>query len=64
MSIRLLAQELYRLTREVTRLEDELAAAPPARREAIEQALHRAVVDRDRLRGALDGKKSENTHRT
>lgn len=59
MSIRLFARELYRLTREVERLEKELAAAPPNRREAIADELRRAAADRDRLRGALDGKKSE-----
>ena len=57
MSIRLLAQDLYRLTREVERLEKQLAAAPPERRDAIGDDLRRAVADRDRLRGALDGKK-------
>ena len=63
MSIRLLAQELYRLTREVERLEKELAAAPPERCAAVAAELRRTIADRNRLRGALDGKKDEGHHR-
>jgi hypothetical protein len=57
MSIRLLAIDLYRLTREVERLEKELEAAPPDQREALSRQLARARSDRDRMRRALDGQK-------
>ncbi len=57
MSIRLLAIDLYRLTREVERLERELEAAPPSRRDAIAGQLARARTERDRMRQALDGQK-------
>ncbi len=63
MSIRLLAQALYRLTREVERLERALAQADPARRAAIAETLRRAAADRDRLRGALEGKKDPGSRR-
>lgn len=59
MSIRLLAQDLYRLTREVDRLERRLAEAPAQKREPIAAALRKVRAERDRLRGALDGAKSE-----
>lgn len=57
MSIRLLASDLYRMTREVARLERALEAAPPERREALSRELARARADHDRLRQALDGQK-------
>ncbi|HDI59549.1 MAG TPA: hypothetical protein ENF48_04190 [Desulfobacteraceae bacterium] len=57
MSIRLLASELYRMTREVERLEKALEAAPPEQREALSRELARVRADRDRLRQALDGHK-------
>jgi hypothetical protein len=57
MSIRLIARELYRLTQEVSRLENDLEAAAPPRREPIARALAQARADRDRLRQALDGRK-------
>lgn len=59
MSIRLLAQELYRLTREVTRLEEALAVAAPGDRHRIGEALRKARAERNRLRSALDGAKAE-----
>lgn len=57
MSIRLLASDLYRMTREVERLEKALESAPPEQREALSRELARARADRDRLRQALDGHK-------
>jgi len=57
MSIRLLAIDLYRLTREVDHLERELETAEPSRREAAVRSLAIARADRDRLRYALDGQK-------
>jgi hypothetical protein len=57
MSIRLLARELYRLRREVERLERELASAAAEQDERIEAELRAARAERDRLRAALDGRK-------
>ncbi len=55
MSIRLLAQDLYRFQSEVERLERELAAAPLERRAKIEAALRKAKAQKESLRKALDG---------
>jgi hypothetical protein len=57
MSIRLIAKDLYRLFQEVASWERELASAPPARREEIEDRLRRARAERDRMRAVLDGQK-------
>ncbi|MDD2605121.1 MAG: hypothetical protein PHF66_09965 [Desulfobacteraceae bacterium] len=58
MSIRLLAIDLYRMTREVERLEKALAAASGPQREPLSRELARARADRDRLRQALEGRKN------
>lgn len=57
MSIRLLAQDLYRLQREVAELEKRLAAASEEEREAIAARLRELRADRDRLKSALEAKK-------
>lgn len=55
MSIRLLAQDLYRFQKEVERLEKDLAAAPIEKRAQIEEKLRKAKAERESLRRALDG---------
>jgi len=57
MSIRLIARDLYRLRREVEKLEAELASAPPGSHERLEAKLREARAERDRLRAILDGQK-------
>jgi hypothetical protein len=57
MSIRLIATDLYRLRRQVERLETELAAAPAEQHEKLGAQLREARAERDRLRGILDGQK-------
>lgn len=57
MSIRLIAKDLYRLSREVERLENELASAPAAQQEKLEAKLREARAERNRLRAILDGQK-------
>lgn len=56
MSIKLLAQDLYRYQKEVARLENELAVSSPEKRARIEAELRRARRERDYLRRALDGR--------
>lgn len=56
MSIKLLAEDLYRYQKEVARLEEELAVSPPEKRARIEAELRLARKERDYLRRALDGR--------
>ena len=55
MSIRLLARDLYRLQKEVERLEEKLAATPEVKRREIAEALRKARAEKESLRRALDG---------
>jgi hypothetical protein len=55
MSIKLLARDLYRLQKEVERLEENLAAARMEERNRIEEALRKVRAEKERLRRALDG---------
>ena len=57
MSIRLLAQDLYRVWREIEALEKRIAQAPLSERPALEQSLRQLKVEHARLRQALDGAK-------
>lgn len=57
MSIRMIAVDLYRLMKEVSRLETELAAAPPEKQAKLAEALRRAKADEKRLRNMLEGHK-------
>jgi hypothetical protein len=57
MVIRLIAKELYRLYREVERLEAAVAEAPPDHRPKLQEQLRRVRAERDRLRRVLDGSK-------
>jgi hypothetical protein len=57
MSIRLIAQELYRLQKEVERLENELARAPRERQADIQEKLRVVRAERKRMRDVLDGQK-------
>ncbi len=56
MSIKLLAKDLYRLQKEVDRLEAKMAAAPMTERTPLEERLRVVRAERERLRRALDGK--------
>lgn len=57
MSVRLIAQELYRLIKEVERLEAKLEAAPREKKAAIQEKLRRVRADRDKIRKTLEGQK-------
>jgi len=56
MSIKMLAKDLYRLQKEVERIEAALAAATIDERIGLEEELRKARAQRAQLRRALDGK--------
>jgi hypothetical protein len=56
MSIKLIARDLYRLQREVDRLEQALETAPLEKRSRIEAQLRDARRQKASLRSALDGR--------
>jgi uncharacterized protein (DUF3084 family) len=56
MSIRMLAQELYRLLQEVEVIEKQLENAPPKKKEEIKDKLRKIRAERNRIRTALDGR--------
>jgi hypothetical protein len=56
MSIKMLAKDLYRLQKEVDRIEAALAAATIYERVGLEEKLRKARAQRAQLRRALDGK--------
>lgn len=62
MSVRYLAQELYRLTKKVEELEKRLAAlgdGPSPERGALEAELLKTRLERDRVRSVLESKKEK-----
>lgn len=63
MSIRVIAKDLYRLEKEVERLEKKIATCPPEKREELEQALKEARAARDKARSALRGVKEHPPYR-
>ncbi|MBI5593571.1 MAG: hypothetical protein HY881_24225 [Deltaproteobacteria bacterium] len=57
MSVRLIAQDLYRIIREVEKLEKELLAAPTQNHEVLKDRLRKAKAERDLMRRSLEGSK-------
>ena len=57
MSVRLIAQELYRIIREVEKLEKELLAAPAQNHEILKDRIRKAKTERDLMRRSLEGSK-------
>ena len=57
MSVRLIAQDLYRIIREVETLEKELLAAPAQNHEILKDRLRKAKAERDQMRRCLEGSK-------
>ena len=57
MTIRMIAEELYRLIKELEELENTLRDAPIEKRAAIEDRLRKAKAERNRLRAILESKK-------
>ncbi len=56
MSIRLIAQELYKLRQAVETLEKEMENAPFERRANLDKKLQRARSEMDAMRKILDGR--------
>jgi len=63
MSIRLIAQELYRLHQEVEKLEDQIQNAPHHKRPELEDNLRKKRAERDRIRNVLEGQKDDSKTR-
>jgi hypothetical protein len=55
--MRLIAQDLYRIIREVEKLEKELLAASAQNQEILKDRLRKAKAERDLLRRSLEGSK-------
>lgn len=55
MSLRLIAQDLYRLHQAVHQLEKALSNCQNAKRDDLKRKLSQAKKERDRLRRMLDG---------
>lgn len=63
MSIRLIAQALYQLEKEVERLEKRLTAAPAGTKDDLEEALRKTRAERNRMRRILEGSKEPPSYR-
>ena len=61
MSIRILARELYRVMKEVERLEKELEGPAPAalKRNELERQLAAARAEETRIKALLEGAKAD-----
>ena len=59
MTIRMIAQELYRLIQEVKRLEKELKGLPFEKQAKIKDQLRKTKAERDRVHAILEGKKEQ-----
>lgn len=57
MSIRLIALDLYRVIKEVEKLENEMENTPFEKREALETKLRKARAEERRIRAMLEVKK-------
>jgi hypothetical protein len=63
MSIRMVAEELYRMEREVESLERRMETASPRERDQMETHLRQMRAERDRLRSILAAKKEPPPYR-
>lgn len=57
MPIRMVAQELYHLIKEVEKIEKQLKNAPLEKHEEIKDKLRKIKAERNRMRAVLEGKK-------
>lgn len=63
MSIRLIALELYRLEKEVSGREKELASAGVECRDELEDRLRKVKAERNRVKKMIEGAKGEPKYR-
>jgi len=63
MSIRLIARDLYRLQKEVEKLEDQLNNTPFEEKREMENQLRKLKAERDRMRRILEGSKEPPSYR-
>ena len=56
MSIRMVAQELYRLLQEVEKIDKQFKNAPQEEHEEIKDRLRKIKAERNRIRAALEGR--------
>ena len=63
MSIRFVALELYRLSREVESLEREIERASPDKEQELLQKLRKLKAERNRMKNILEGKKERPAYR-
>lgn len=59
MSIRRIAQDLYHMEQEVSRLKDRLDQIRDGERQDMEDLLRKARAERDRIRNILEGAKDD-----
>jgi histidinol-phosphate/aromatic aminotransferase/cobyric acid decarboxylase-like protein len=59
LSIHLIARDLYRLEREVSELERQLAACAASERDEVEDRLRKVRAERNRMRNILEGAKED-----
>ena len=64
MSIRMIAQELYRLLQELEKVEKQLKNAPFEKQEEIKDQLRKLKAERNRVRDILEGKKEHKPNRS
>ena len=63
MSIRMIAQELYRLHQDVERLKKEMENSPFEMLEQIKERLRKLTAERDRMKGLIEGAKELPSYR-
>ena len=63
MSIRLIALELYRLEKEVSAIEKELASARDKGRDELKDRLRKIKAERNQIKKMLEGAKEEPKYR-
>jgi hypothetical protein len=63
MSIRLIALDLYRLTKEVEKLEREIKNVSEEKKPGLEQKLRQLKAERNTMKKILEGKKESPSYR-
>lgn len=61
MSIRAIAQDMYKCQSRVHKLEDQLEKAPPREKEGIKEELRKARAELKILKNMIEGRKAQST---